>query len=247
MASDTDSYSISQSTIISRQTLQRTLLNLGHSLSDSNSNAPDAANRLESHSGEEVAATAYGDTRGSGINKLGSNDRHRQQKRASDITDSDIDHDIDDNSDISIVNDNVIDRDSQSQKYNKDDDSSIRGSNDDAKNASGNNENDNGDNPEHPNTDPLNIKELALNFDYLMYKINDRIKSLSEVAQQSTFRQKENTESTIMEIDKVIQYYYEITKKLDEINNDFNKVKQINMIIDEFVPRIKELENYFLR
>lgn len=96
-----------------------------------------------------------------------------------------------------------------------------------------------------PKDDPLNIKELTVNFDYLIYKINDRIKTLSEKAQASTTRLKENAELTILEIDKLIQHYYEISKVLDGINNDFNKIKQINIIISEFVPRIRALEEYF--
>lgn len=98
---------------------------------------------------------------------------------------------------------------------------------------------------EPPNDDPLSIKQLALNVDYLLYKINDRYRSLSAQALSSTERLKENTEITIMEIDKIIQRYYEISKELENLNNDFSKLEQLEYIVDEFVPRVKSLMEYF--
>ena len=146
---------------------------------------------------------------------------------------------------------NILEEEQSSEGKHNNDHDILEASNSDSGNRSESNDgNDNGgNNVPSTNADinqaPLNIKELSLNFDYLVYKVNDRIKTLSEKAQLSTTRFKENTEITILEIDKVIQNYYEIIKKLDEINNDFSKIEQLSMIIEEFAPRIKELEMFF--
>lgn len=96
-----------------------------------------------------------------------------------------------------------------------------------------------------PSTDPFNIKQLALNFDYLVYKINDRIQMLSDKTYGHTLLLKNSLELKIQEIDTVIIKFHEVLRELDQINQELNKLQQLDLIILEFKPRILELERFF--
>ncbi|ODV62234.1 Cnl1p ASCRUDRAFT_24961, partial [Ascoidea rubescens DSM 1968] len=87
--------------------------------------------------------------------------------------------------------------------------------------------------------DPLNVKQLALNFDYLIYKINDRIKSLAEETELSVSNKRYNVEVFIEdEIQSEVVKFKDLNDQLDELLNDFLKVQQIDMIVKDFKQRI---------
>lgn len=97
--------------------------------------------------------------------------------------------------------------------------------------------------------DPLVLKNLAVNFDYLMYKINDHISNLSEKtfnavnAKQdfvnSEYLQKQlNLEKEINEIDLIIS-------KCNDLELDFMKLDQLYLFVEDFKSRLNSLEDGF--
>ncbi|ODV98383.1 hypothetical protein PACTADRAFT_31778 [Pachysolen tannophilus NRRL Y-2460] len=90
--------------------------------------------------------------------------------------------------------------------------------------------------------DPLGVKQLALNFDYLMYKISDRVKSLSEQTEDSITFQKNNYESDVARINMNLLKLNRLLKDCQELMNEFNKIGQIGLIAQDFKKRIIEIE-----
>lgn len=93
--------------------------------------------------------------------------------------------------------------------------------------------------------DPLGLKETALNFDYLIYKINDHIKGLSDLTYQSV---KEKDLLVGEFLSQVTAEYSEIdgmVQKCHQIELEFYKLDQLKQFIDEFKHRISVLETEF--
>lgn len=93
--------------------------------------------------------------------------------------------------------------------------------------------------------DPLQLKQLAVNYDYLVYKINDHITTLSEqtfllvkAKQQLTdeyFNDKLRLEAEFAQIDELISH-------CKEIELTFMKLDQLRMFVDDFHGRLNRLE-----
>lgn len=97
--------------------------------------------------------------------------------------------------------------------------------------------------------DPLVLKNLAINFDYLMYKINDHISNLSEKAHNAVsakqdfvneeYLQKQlNLEKELNEIDIILN-------KCNELELDFMKLDQLYLFVEDFKLRLDSLEHGF--
>lgn len=97
--------------------------------------------------------------------------------------------------------------------------------------------------------DPLGLKELAIRYDYLMFKIQDRISSLADQTYQSVlakqtaiednyFKEQLNLDSKIDEINKVVD-------SCNELELEFMKLEQIEGFINDFKQRLVGLEREY--
>ncbi|GMF06219.1 unnamed protein product [[Candida] boidinii] len=95
---------------------------------------------------------------------------------------------------------------------------------------------------EDESDDPLNVKELALSFDYLTYKIQDRVKTLSENIEVNLSFSKSNYEMEIFKITENLEHVKMLIKECDYLNDEFSKLEQINLISRDFVSRLTILD-----
>lgn len=97
--------------------------------------------------------------------------------------------------------------------------------------------------------DPLALKELALNYDYLIYKINDHVKNLSEQTFESVSYKdkviKEHFLANTLDLDNELKKVDDLIAKCDEIELEFLKLDQLTIFIDDFKKRVTKLESQF--
>ncbi|CDK24618.1 unnamed protein product [Kuraishia capsulata CBS 1993] len=93
-----------------------------------------------------------------------------------------------------------------------------------------------------PDDDPLEVKSLALEFDYLIYKIQDRVKTLSDQTKDSVTAQKVNYENDIARINANIGQINDLVRECDLIENEFVKIEQISQIAKDFTMRLTQVE-----
>lgn len=97
--------------------------------------------------------------------------------------------------------------------------------------------------------DPLGLKELALNYDYSIYKINDYINNLSEMTfdsvskkdkliKQEYFHEQLNLTEELDQVDKLVQ-------RCNDIELEFMKIDQLQMFINDFKLRLSAIEQGF--
>ncbi|PVH14212.1 uncharacterized protein CXQ87_002339 [Candidozyma duobushaemuli] len=97
--------------------------------------------------------------------------------------------------------------------------------------------------------DPLRIKDLAVSYDYLMYKIHDHIASLSE----TTFSSVESKQRLIeqdyfqqqLQLDKNIADAQALLDQCDDLELQFMKLDQLYSFVDDFKDRVARLEKEF--
>lgn len=97
--------------------------------------------------------------------------------------------------------------------------------------------------------DPLVLKDLALNFDYLMYKIGDHISNLSEmtydaVNAKQNFVNKEYLQGQL-KLDGEIEEIDFILDKCKELELEFMKLDQLYLFVEDFKSRLSRLESGF--
>lgn len=90
--------------------------------------------------------------------------------------------------------------------------------------------------------DPLGVKQLSLNFEYLMYKINDRVKTLSEQTEEVITNQHVKYSKDIDKIDHDINCIDTLTKKYQLIMTEFVKLEQLAYIVKDFDSRLASIE-----
>lgn len=97
--------------------------------------------------------------------------------------------------------------------------------------------------------DPLQIKDLAVSYDYLMYKIHDHIALLLETTfalveakqrliEQDYFQQQLHLDESIAEAQAQLG-------QCDEIELSFMKLEQLYAFVDDFKLRISRLEKEY--
>lgn len=104
-------------------------------------------------------------------------------------------------------------------------------------------------NEEHPDDDPFELKELAVNYDYLIYKINDTIATLSEKTFQSiNNKNKLINESYLndqLQLNEELQDIDKLITQSKELEMTFMKLDQLNLFVEDFKSRISYLEDEF--
>lgn len=97
--------------------------------------------------------------------------------------------------------------------------------------------------------DPLELRNLAVSYDYLLFRIKDQVSTLTEITQQSVqnkrmlieekyFKEELNLENEFKEIDALF-------RMCDEIQLSFLKLDQLVDFVADFRSRLEHLEEEF--
>lgn len=97
--------------------------------------------------------------------------------------------------------------------------------------------------------DPLHLKQLALNYDYLIYKINDHISTLSEQTYQSVSNKqiliKQNYLQDQLGLDKEMNNINQLIDQCNDLESNFMKLNQLETFVNDFKSRLQYLEEEF--
>lgn len=97
--------------------------------------------------------------------------------------------------------------------------------------------------------DPLELKDLAVKFDYLMYKINDRIAALSEQTHQSVVAKQHLIQHDYfgrqLGLDAEMARADALLAQCAELELLFMKLDQLYIFVDDFKARLAVLERGF--
>ncbi|CAK7901434.1 biogenesis of lysosome-related organelles complex 1 subunit Cnl1p [[Candida] anglica] len=97
--------------------------------------------------------------------------------------------------------------------------------------------------------DPLGLRELAVRFDYLLYRINDHVTNLSELTYQSVCSKRDTIEIEYLDkqlqLDKKLKDVDTILRSCDELELELMKLDQMSNFVDDFKERLHVLEIAF--
>lgn len=103
--------------------------------------------------------------------------------------------------------------------------------------------------PSNNDPDPLELRKLSLSYDYLMYKINDYINTLTEQTYQAIVsKQYQINQEYLNDQLKLFDNYDKIDELLKTVNNlemEFLKLDQLDQFIFDFKQRLNILECEF--
>lgn len=101
------------------------------------------------------------------------------------------------------------------------------------------------------NDDPLELKKLAVSYDYLMYRINDRIAALADATFVSVSAKEEYIKNGYLgdqlRLQEETRRIEELVSECDAIELGFMKLEQIRGFVDDFLERLDRLEGEFRR
>ncbi|KAH3669353.1 hypothetical protein OGAPHI_001474 [Ogataea philodendri] len=90
--------------------------------------------------------------------------------------------------------------------------------------------------------DPLKVKELALAFDYLMYKIQDHTSQLSERVENHVIQSKAEHEVDIHAIQQKLEQIKLLLAHCDKVDQEIDKLEQLNIIAKDFNQRLLSVQ-----
>lgn len=97
--------------------------------------------------------------------------------------------------------------------------------------------------------DPLELKDLAVKYDYLVYKINDHIASLAEITHQSVQSKRHLIDTEYLDqqlhLDHELAHADKLLLECSELEALFMKLDQLYMFVDDFKARVGRLEREF--
>ncbi|KAI5961723.1 hypothetical protein CANMA_003700 [Candida margitis] len=103
--------------------------------------------------------------------------------------------------------------------------------------------------PPSQETDPLELHKLALSYDYLMFKIKDYIKILTDQTYTSVLLKQDQISQDYLERQlNLPQQYEEIDKLLKtctDLEQEFMKIDQLEMFVHDFKQRLDAIERGF--
>ncbi|CAH2354793.1 biogenesis of lysosome-related organelles complex 1 subunit Cnl1p [[Candida] railenensis] len=97
--------------------------------------------------------------------------------------------------------------------------------------------------------DPLGLRNLAVQYDYLMFKINDRLSTLSDQTYQSVISKQNAIENNYigdqLKLTEQIKEIDDIILSCKEIELELMKLDQIESFVSDFKERVVALEEQF--
>lgn len=92
--------------------------------------------------------------------------------------------------------------------------------------------------------DPLRVKELALRFDYLLYRLKDHIATVLQEAVERVENKDNLTRfNDLLNMDEQIAYLQRLLVSLQEIDSDIDTIRQVSEIVSGFRLRLKDVEH----
>ncbi|OBA21623.1 hypothetical protein METBIDRAFT_27524, partial [Metschnikowia bicuspidata var. bicuspidata NRRL YB-4993] len=99
--------------------------------------------------------------------------------------------------------------------------------------------------------DPLLLKDLAVDFDYLMFKIKDHILGLAELTNTSVASKKQLIENDYfaqqLQLDAQLADADSTLKECAELEMLFLKLSQLRQFVDGFKTRLASLEHEYAK
>ncbi|SCU93134.1 LAMI_0E13344g1_1 [Lachancea mirantina] len=95
--------------------------------------------------------------------------------------------------------------------------------------------------------DPFGIDRLSVHYDYLLYRIQDYVSSIHLQTTNVCRRQNELVEQGIIGevIDGNIEQMQKVLRQCEELENEFDKLDQIDQIVQSFHDRIKDVADSY--
>lgn len=97
--------------------------------------------------------------------------------------------------------------------------------------------------------DPLEIKDLSVKYDYLIYKINDHIATLAEITHQSVTTKRKLIDEQYFDhqlrLDDQLKDADRLLQECTKLETLFMKLDQLYMFVGDFKKRITVLEQEF--
>lgn len=97
--------------------------------------------------------------------------------------------------------------------------------------------------------DHLQLKDLAVRFDYLMFKISDHINTLAEQTHDSVSAKAIAVEDEYLQkqlqLDRVIAEIDQCQRECKELEALFTKLDQLYLFVDDFKNRLSSIESVF--
>lgn len=94
--------------------------------------------------------------------------------------------------------------------------------------------------------DPLQLHQLSLNLDYLVYKIKDNIDTLTEQTHKAIVSKEKAIDEEYLQGQLHLQQEYNhcdvLLRKCTQLENDFSKLDQLYTFVDGFKGSLDKLE-----
>lgn len=90
--------------------------------------------------------------------------------------------------------------------------------------------------------DGSSLAALGRHFDRLMQQIQERLDYLSEQSQIVVQQQYDKAGNAIMMADAEIARFHDILRQIDELEEDFDKIRHIRDIVRAYRQRVEEME-----
>ncbi|QPG76322.1 hypothetical protein FOA43_003708 [Brettanomyces nanus] len=91
--------------------------------------------------------------------------------------------------------------------------------------------------------DPLEVRRLALTFDYLMYKIQDHVTGLSDAVTQNVDYTKKQRQLELSQINRDIHDARKLISECNCINLEIDKLEQLQLMTRDFKERLTVIDS----
>ncbi|CAK1354677.1 unnamed protein product [Cercospora beticola] len=90
--------------------------------------------------------------------------------------------------------------------------------------------------------DPGSLQLLSRHFDRVMQAIQQRLEQLNQATERATQAQYDRSGNAIQMADNEIARFRAILQQIDELENEFEKIKRIREIVRGFRARVEHME-----
>ncbi|CAN3374205.1 hypothetical protein DIURU_004126 [Diutina rugosa] len=97
--------------------------------------------------------------------------------------------------------------------------------------------------------DPLELRRLAVSYDYLVFKIKDRMAALIEETERAVVLKEQAVEEEYLgqklAIGDRMEQIDQLNKRCDELEAEFARLEQLYVFVDDFKARLAALKQGF--
>lgn len=97
--------------------------------------------------------------------------------------------------------------------------------------------------PSEPEESLYGIDDISEKFQALLVAIDQRVKVLADQTEKSVAGTRSKVDQELDDVDKEIARLKAIMKTCDELEMEFTKIRHIGEIAEDFVRRLKAVEN----